>query len=472
MRITKFAVRASGRLLLAALFAAEIGIAIAEPIKSVTQSPFESCQAATLPLGAPTPLWERALQETNRCQRDAAYLAAAAQWLNAQRRYEEGQLYSERALLLDPTHVPAWIEFALGQAALGAPEAGIEALLEAREEANAQIANPLNRLDLGTDPATQVTGLTQWVSEIDELLRRYSQLVPDALDAPLRVLNAFVGYDSNFYGGPSSEQFELTLPTGPAVLPIPADLKPQKGLLAGLGISQSGVFQGSQLWRYTLHAQAKALANESSERIVFVQGKAERFDRTIGGHFVNVGLAASYVRAKLVTSNAQVAAGYELVGPWSCRLRLGAEAQLRHYPHSAGLDGNYFGLQQEGFCANGWTWQTRLGRDRPKSPAERIGGTQSQIALQLGKSSQFGNQKAVQVHFNLWRQIDQVGYSALLSDGVPRSIKSSTLRFEYQWNLKNRHVPYVAFELTNQRSNLTLFKSQNTVLQFGLRGGW
>ena len=460
MHVKQGAARASGRLLLVTLFALGIGISAAEPTAPVTQPPFENCQAATLPLGAPTSLWERALQEVSRCEHDTAYLAAAAQWLNEQRRYEEGQLYAERALLLDPAYLPAWIEFALSQTALGSPEAGINALLQARGEANAQLA---------TAPAIQAARLTQWVTEIDELLRRYNQSAPNE---PARTLHAFVGYDSNFYGGPSTDQFELTLPTGSVILPIPAGLEPQKGLFTGLSITQSGAIQGSALWQFTLQAKAKALVNQLSERILSFQGNAERFDRTTRGNFVNVGLAASYMGAKLVTAQVQGAVGRELVSAGTCQLRLGAEVQFRHYPQSRDLDGNYLGLLQEGVCANGWTWQTRLGEDRPKTPEERAGGMQHQIGLQLGKSFQLDNQKALHTQLNLWRQTDQAGYSALLSNNAIRRINRGTLRFEYQWNLKKKRTSYVAYEQTVQRSNVALFKSRATVVQFGVRGGW
>ena len=468
MRVTKSALQALVPILLATTLAAQIGVAAAESA-TVAESRFESCQDATLPLGAPDALWEQALQQTDRCQHDAAYLAAAAQWLNEQRRYEEGQLYAERSLMLDPAYVPAWIEFALSQAALGAPGAGVEALLQAKEEAKAQLATAPDGSTTDTALAMRVTRLTDWVSEIDELLSRYSQPAPDV---PVRILDAFVGYDSNFYGGPSSGQLELTLPTGPVLLPIPYGLAPQRGFFTGLGITQSGAIQGSRFWHYTVQAQAKALLNQLSERVLSFQGNAERFNRAAGDQYVNVGLAASYLGGKMVTSQVHGTVGYEPRSSWGCQLRLGVEVQLRRYPQSGGLDGSYLGLQQAGVCASGWRWQARVGQDRPKTSRERAGGTQRQIALQLGKSFQLDNQKVLQTQLNLWRQSDQVGYSALLANNAIRRINRGTLRLEYQWNLKSKHVPYVAFEQTLQHSNLTLFKSQNTVIQFGIRGGW
>ena len=92
--------------------------------------------------------------------------------------------------------------------------------------------------------------------------------------------------------------------------------------------------------------------------------------------------------------------------------------------------------------------------------------------MQLEKGFQIDNQKALKTQLNLWRQTDQMGYSALLSNNAPRRINRGTLRLEYQWNLTRLHVPYVAFEQTLQRSNLTLFKSQNAVIQFGVLVGW
>ena len=468
MRVVGDGVRTLGLLLLAATAGICNNSAIAEPTAPTQAPAFDSCKAATLPLGAPAPLWERSLLEINRCQQDVPYLAAAAQWLNEQQQYEEGLLYAERALLLDPAHVPAWIEFALSQAALGAPEAGLNALLQAKDQATAQLATAPDGRTEGPNHAVQIARLTQWVAEIDHLLRSQSQPVSDE---PTRALNAFVGYDSNFYGGPSSSQLELTLPTGPVLLPVPAGLEPQKGSFTGLQITQSGAIQGSPLWRYTLQAQGKTLFNRLGERILSFQGNAERFDRVTRGQFASAGVAASYMGSKLVTSQVQGAVGRE-TALWDCQLRLGAEAQLRHYPQSAGLDGNYLGVLQEGACPNGWNWQARLGQDRPKTPAERAGGIQYQFGLQLGKSFQLDNQKALQTQLNLWRQTDQMGYSALLSNNAPRRINRGTLRLEYQWNLKKPHVPYVAFEQTLQRSNLTLFKSQNAVIQFGVLGGW
>ena len=469
MRVAGNGVRTLGLLLLAAAAGIANNSAIAGPTAPTKAPAFDSCQAATLPLGSPAPLWERALLETNRCQQDVPYLAAAAQWLNEQQQYEEGLLYAERALLLDPAHVPAWIEFALSQTALGAPEAGLNALLQAKDQATAQLAAAPDGRTEGPNHAVQIAHLTQWVAEIDHLLRSQSQPVSDE---PTRALNAFVGYDSNFYGGPSSSQLELTLPTGPVLLAVPAGLEPQKGPFTGLQITQSGAIQGSPLWRYTLQAQAKAALNHLSERTVSFQGTVERFDSVARGQFASVGVAASYMGSKLVTSQVRGAVGRETAALWDCPLRLGAEAQLRHYPQSAGLDGNYLGLLQEGVCPNGWNWQARLGQDRPKTPAERAGGIQYQFGLQLGKIFQLDNQKALQTQLNLWRQTDQMGYSALLSKNALRRINRGTLRLEYQWNLKKSSVRYVAFEKTSQRSNLALFKSENTVIEFGVRGLW
>jgi len=469
MRVAGNGVRTLGLLLFAATAGIANNSAIAEPTAPTKAPAFDSCQAATLPLGAPAPLWERALLEINRCQHDVPYLAAAAQWLNEQQQYEEGLLYAERALLLDPAHVPAWIEFALSQTALGAPEAGLNALLQAKDQATAQLAAAPDGRTEGPDHAVQIAHLTHWVSEIDHILRSQSQPVSDEAT---HALNAFVGYDSNFYGGPSSSQFELTLPTGPVLLAVPAGLEPKKGPFAGLQISQSGAIQGSLLWRYTLQAQAKTLINQLSERILSFQGNAERFDRVNRGQFASAGVAASYVGSKLVTSHVQGAVGHETAALWDCQLRFGAEAQLRHYHQSAGLDGNYLGLLQEGVCPNGWNWQARLGQDRPKTPADRAGGIQYQFGLQLGNFFQLDNRKALKTQLNLWRQTDQMGYSALLSNNAPRKINRGTLRLEYQWNLKKSNVSYVAFEQTSQRSNLTLFKSKSTVIEFGARGLW
>ena len=469
MRLAGDGVRTLGLLLLAATAGICNNSAIAEPTAPTQAPAFDSCKAATLPLGAPAPLWERSLLEINRCQQDVPYLAAAAQWLNEQQQYEEGLLDAERALLLDPAHVPAWIEFALSQAALGAPEAGLNALLQAKDQATAQLATVPDGRTEGPNHAVQIARLTQWVAEIDHLLRSQSQPVSDE---PTRALNAFVGYDSNFYGGPSSSQLELTLPTGPVLLPVPAGLEPQKGSFTGLQITQSGAVQGSPLWRYTLQAQGKTLFNRLSERILSFQGNAERFDRVTRGQFASAGVAASYMGSKLVTSQVQGAVGRETAALWDCQLRLGAEAQLRRYPQSAGLDGNYLGVMQEGACPNGWSWQARLGQDRPKTPAERAGGIQYQFGLQLGKSFQLDNQKALKTQLNLWRQTDQMGYSALLSNNAPRRINRGTLRLEYQWNLKKPSVHYLVFEQTLQRSNLTLFKSENTVIKYGIRGLW
>lgn len=469
MRLAGDGVRTLGLLLLAAAAGICNNSAIAEPTAPTQAPAFDSCKAATLPLGAPAPLWERSLLEINRCQQDVPYLAAAAQWLNEQQQYEEGLLYAERALLLDPAHVPAWIEFALSQTALGAPEAGLNALLQAKDQATVQLATTLDGRTEGPNHAVQIARLTRWVAEIDHLLRSQSQPVSDE---PTRALNAFVGYDSNFYGGPSSSQIELTLPTGPVLLAVPAGLEPQKGPFTGLQITQSGAIQDSPLWRYNLQAQAKTLFNRLSERAVSFQGNAERFDRVTRGQFASAGVAASYLGSKLVISQVQGAVGHETVAPWDCQLRLGAEAQLRHYPQSAGLDGNYLGLLQEGVCPNGWNWQARLGQDRPKKPAERAGGIQYQFGLQLGKGFQLDNQKALKTQINLWRQTDQMGYSALLSNNAPRRINRGTLRLEYQWNLKKPSVHYLAFEQTLQRSNLTLFKSENTVIKYGIRGLW
>lgn len=423
---------------------------------------FIACRDVVPPLTAPKEKWELALQQKDRCQQDTDYLVSVSRWLNIEKRYDQSLLFSERALLLDSDNPQAWVEFGLSQAALGYGKPSVEALGRARELAATQI-NQVNPVQGVKDE------LSRLVLEIDQLMKVGTQLPSPHM---IRMYQTFGGYDDNFYGGPEIDSFELTLPNGNLSMNLPNSLKVQGGGFVGGVISQEGVIDGRQAWRYGVQGRVKVLLNSGGKSIASIQANTHYLNKEVSNYFFSSRFAVMSLDSEVVSSQLHMGVGREIDGLNFCQVRNSLEYEVLHYPQDSNIDGRYFGLMNEGVCLGEWAWQVRVGKDSPRRPGSRAGNAQDQIAMQTSKTWRINNHKAMVGQFGLWLQRDESGYSPLLAQNSRRRVNKIALRVEYQWNTQNTYQPYLGIDQSYQHSNLDLFKSRNTVIQLGVRGKW
>lgn len=440
-------------LLLALSFVCASGGAMAQPHQVI-------CSDALPESNAAPEFWERAVEIREYCQRDTGYLVAVARWLNGQRRYQDAQLYAERALMVSADYVPAWIEFAISQAGLGNLTLGVDALRQAKEFAAEQI---LASRALQAGDHVESSRLSGWVTEIDSLL---NSLVRRQGPANSGMVDLFLAYTDNFLGAPSSTDFELTFPSGPVTVRAPESLARKKGFFSGLGWVKKGhLFERTP---YLVNATAKKLLKNDSEALISLEARLEHQNVANSGYYL-IGSGSAFAEGSGLTMlilNGQF--GSEIDGPFDCTLRLGGEFEARRYPQSESLDGNFFGALHEGVCPSGWRWRISLGADSPVSNRLRTGGMQSQRALEISKTTNFGSKKLL-ISLNLVNKIDQEGYSTLLSNNAIRKANMWTLAVDYQWGSWGVVEPYIHLTNKVQSSNIELFRVRNTVLHFGVK---
>lgn len=447
------------------LLALTFGSALGDTIPPVNQGTEVNCSQVLPSLGAPSELWERALETREYCHLDLGYLIGVARWLNGQRRYEAALLYAERALMLSADNVPAWIEFAISHAALGDTQLAVNALRQAKEFAVEQIGSHSGP---DTNDSPELTRLTVWVTEINEMLESSNPL---RARATVRVADFFAGYDDNLLGDPTSKYFELTLPSGAVLVPAPTNLNAKKGFFYGLSFTQKGEILSSYQVPYIVKATTSATLSGSAEGRTSIEARAEYSNLAVPGYYLASRTEAFFGGTKLTTLNLSGQFGSEIGGLADCSLRIGTEFELRRYPSAEVLDGNFVSLLQEGVCSSGLNWRVKVGSDLPRSPGRRAGGRQNNVTLDLSKTILFDEKKLL-LSINLSKKIDSVGYSPLLSDGLRRHMDGWGFAIEYTHRQRSDLAPYVLIEHSARGSNIELFKTRKSVLQFGLRREW
>lgn len=416
------------------------------------QSVWAGCPAwpQTLPVGVAAQ--QQALDAlapfAGACARSADYHARRGALLLALQRPAEAAESLERAILLNPHHAAARLDYADTLAALGD-----------RDSARA-LAEQL--LGLGDIPAAARQHLQARLQQWQAPLPRWET------QAELAVLP---GWESNLNGGPATSSVWLTLPEGVVSLPLADSDRPRAGaalLYDAHLVALRPLDERTQLLLRT-QWRLRDAAGTPYDYLIAQADAAVLQSSALGGQWL---LQAAHSEQGLggqrLFAETRLSVQHEWFG--RCAPRLAVDHGLRRYPAVSVLGGVQTGARAGLRCSAG-PWQLdgdlRLAHDRARQ-ADRPGGDQRWAELRLRATWQGGRHRA-ELEASLARVDDREGYSPLLEAGRRRSVSRQALRIELARRLDPRWELAAGMDAFRQRSSLALFELDNLGLYFGAR---
>jgi hypothetical protein len=307
-------------------------------------------------------------------------------------------------------------------------------------------------------------------------------------------ISSLVGYDTNLNNAPAATELTLTLPQGNVTLPLASTSLARAGgvwlnTLQWQGLRPAGksvwLLQGELRARNT--GDADTAYQQADVAATWLQAPEEthqwiaRMGAThlrFGGRSLlstqRVGLQYQWPRISQNLAGADAFA--------QCRPAAGLELEQRGYPATPEFDGLYraaiVGLQ----CTPDlpgvspvFYLQLRLGRDRPDD-ATRPGGSQTRNELRMQWEMPlpspwqgvFGPGRLGLNWASAW-QTDSTGYSPLLSNNAVRQVQRHAMQAEANFSLGGGLSAIFSSELSRQKSNLEVFKSNQRSVYLGLR---
>lgn len=388
---------------------------------------------------------EQSLARVAECQDQPSWLAWVGERLNRAGRYAEAVDHLERALLLDPTLLPARLGYLLALAGSGDTEAALAFAgdLLAQGELPPALSVPLTqrverwRRELQAAPAPQATARTR-------------------LSAGLRV-----GRDSNLLGAPNLDSLTLILAGQPVELPLDESYRSRPGNYLRL----DGNLEHARLldelapgMRLDLVMQLRRrlspqVPQSNLDQVNLALELSRRWPGAPAPEPALVRPAGWYGSLSAGSLDGAIGTRYRTVGlggglQWqlspaetACEARTGLEVQQRHLASNTVLSGNYGGAQLllqcelpglglqpvPGGMPAAPVWQLALthGTDRPSDDA-RPGGAQRQTLVRL--SGLYGPWLA---DLDLERRQDASVYSTLLGDET-RQVLRRAARVEWR----------------------------------------
>ena len=400
---------------------------------------------------APQEAWQSRLPQIEAllesCLQSAEYFA-----LLGAARLNSGQVAAavealERALLLQPSHGAAQIDYAEALYLSGQLFPALE----------------LNQTVLGRDdlpaPLRPVIEARQQFWRGQTRRRQLS-------------LEATAGYDSNLNNAPTRGDLTLTFGGTPVTLSVDPQFRPVEGSFGNLRAA------GQWQWltpdhqhdlmatvrsRYT-GSGATALS-QGQWRYGFSRPSRDKvWTANLGSNHMNFGGKALY----------SVGEGLLTLGwntPGRCQPALGGGLQTLHYHGQRVMDGLEASLTASLGCrfASG-RQQLRLdlgGLHNRARSADRPGGDRSGWNLRLGWQYESGR--------HLWSALyshasvrDQRGYSPLLANDATRRLGNRVLLLRYQWGFGESAAVVLGLTHQAQSSNLQPFQNRGTATEVGL----
>lgn len=394
----------------------------------------------------------RVLQFEPRCRTHPDWLFWVGQTLNTLHRYPEAAERLEAALMYQPDHWQARLEY-----------------LVALEGSNDIPAARALRTDLLNDPGIPASVRAQ-------LAQRRLPDLPlwrEQSKAVFGSLTLIQGYDDNLLGSPTLRSLDLTV--GDSIIPVAlADSsRPRAGAYTRLDYRhqyQQLDAQEERLWQLIVAASARQAPAHPLADYTAYDLRAENAAYR-NGPYVQASLIGARNRSATFYRQTGIEAGWERNrAEHLCRLRAGVEAQRRTYPGERSLDGNYLGLILRQICLTpGTRIELRLGQDHARHP-NRPGGDRQRAQLALGHAINWSTSRLyLDAEYEHLR--DQEGYSPLLAHNLKRRINRRLYRIEYNKTLADIEL-MVGIEHGQHRANLPLFTSRTTQLYLAIRRYW
>ena len=387
------------------------------------------------------------------CRRNADYQLLMGKTLNALQRYTEAAERLELALLLRPLHIESQFEFFLALQGTGDTLAA-QSLLQ---DLNRQAAQLPPHIHLALAKATTTS------QEPSATLAAHQKIWQKQISLTL-------GHDNNLLASPVRSQFELTLPGGR--VPVTLAEGPRAGFfwrLNGHVRFQTPGPANGRIWYGVLSGSLHQTPNEPRASYAVARGLVENASILTHGPFVQAYVTAAFNKQGHFYRELGATTGWDTdMRSIACRLRIGAEGSLQHFPAGNNVNSHYQGLQARALCANGRA-EARVGYDRPQA-GQRPGGKQRQITLAVSRWLQRGNHRW-QMDYEYENTRDQNGYSPLLENNRKRRLHKHMLRLEYTHTLPELEI-FGGIEAIHRRANLPLFNTRAQTLYMGLRKTW
>lgn len=427
------------------------------------------------------------------CQRVSEWLAQLGALLNKEGRYDEAAEHLERSLMLEPDQIQAGLDYAVALA-------GVGDLLSATQLLGQWLARP----DL---PNTLRASLVQ-AQQRYAAAGRASTGWQWRRHAGLRL-----GRDSNLAGAPGITSLTLTLPTGNITLPVEESSLPRPGMYARTDLRVDLASQWANGQRVEVAAAVLSRSSPGAPQTGTTQAElAGEFSRVAGEmgsagnttvlqHYTSASVASLHTRGGTRYASFQLGTGLQLQGKYMpandsglpgsqglspiCTTRVGIEAQLRNLYSNPVLSGRYAGLtwswgchaqpQQvlgdgAGLAISQWQFGLRAGVDSPVD-ASRPGGRQQQYSLRA--AANLGPRWYVDAE--LGHNRDSTAYSPILDNGRARNTTRLSMRFEYQFPLRQLApgaLVVFGFEGFSQTANLPLFYIRSSGPYVAIRSTW
>lgn len=379
-----------------------------------------------------------------RCQQHAGYLALRGAVLLELGRVEAAVSELERALLLEPSHLGAQLDYARALAALGQVSAARELAAALAERADAPPAARAFLADFLTPPPAA------WQREAAFELR--------------------AGYDDNLNRAPRLTSLTLTLPTGELTLPLDARER-----------SQGGAFAEAQAKLQARRAQPTA-AQELMLRLITRAGRNAHADLQQldllglwrwGGELGDWGAQAAagltrwqgntlrqYLRLGLLHAPAQ-ANGDK---PW---FALALEA--RSHPQAPALDHRAAQAALTGHTRTGINWQLAAERE---FDAARTGGEATRLVGRAFLRHALTPRWRLEAEAQLAHRREDGPYSPLIQGGARLTTTTAFVQLTAWRPLDRDWQAGLGLEYERQQSSLPLFDLERRAVFAGIRRRW
>lgn len=385
------------------------------------------------------------------CDADPGFLAWRGAVLLGLGRVSEAAEALERALLLDPGHQGARLDYARALAAQGEAAAAGELL--------GQIAA---RPDL---PAP----VRDWLSAV--------------LPAPTFAagwqgggsLALWAGYDDNLNRASRLSSLALTLPDGELILPLAAGARARAGRFA-LADAQfqfrRGLAEGEAL---DLAGRAQLRATPGQRDLEQAQGEALLTWRTPAAAGGDWGLQLGAGEFRWAGETLQRTLRVGLRRAWekqaACRPLAGVDLEARRHPAAAALDHRLFQAHAAWVCERERPWLAHFAVGREDATA-RPGGSAWRIAARVLALWPLGGGDRLEAEARLSLRREDGGYSPLLGNGARLAAGALGLRLDWRRPLAADWEFSAGFELETQRANLPLFSLARQAVMVGLVWRW
>ncbi|MDR0781139.1 MAG: tetratricopeptide repeat protein [Pseudomonadales bacterium] len=359
----------------------------------------------------------------------------------------------ERALLIDPNHGGAQVDYAETLYRSGQLFAALElnGALLARADLPPTLQAPLRA--------------RQAVWERDR--RLFSGLV-----------ELSGGYDSNLNGAPSTSEFALTISGESALYTLDPQYQPKSGAYANARVAGSYAVISSE-GRHDLLASVR-VRNSAGHESDLVQadwryGYTHDFtlpNATLLGWDITAGTSHLLFGGSPLYSVLDLRSRLMLRRESGCSPLLEAAAQYQRYHGQSVISG------VESSLGGGLQCQSFTGRARldlaggylmnEASDAVRPGGDRKGWRMQANWQYRLAA-GALDLGASYARLNDAQGYNALLDYGARRSVSNSQFRLRYQRLLGSHARLFTSLSHLRQDSNLVPFRNKDTVLELGLQ---